>query len=387
MVELIAVARRPRRRLRDHRRRLPRRSTGSTATGCSPARASTRCAPGRAGRARRGEALAARLRAVEEGQARRAHLGVAVGPGPPGLAHRVRGHVARPPRRGLRPPRRAASTSPSPTTRTSAPRPSGSGGAFARHWVHNGWVMVEGEKMSKSLGNFTSLTDLLERADARAYRLLVLRAHYRSPIEVTPATVEQAEQGLARLDDLARRFDAARPPTPASPPTDAAEAGADADARGVVRGAHGRRPRHPRGPGRDLRPGPPAPTRPPTPATPTRVDAWRVTAAVLCGALGLALGRRGAEWTPRPPPGGRARPGPGRGRLRPGRRHPGRARGPGLGGRGRARGHAPAPLSRAASRPARRPVTPGRAPAKPPVGRRPLLLSCAWGDAGEQRGE
>ena len=70
--------------------------------------------------------------------------------------------------------------------------------------------MVGGEKMSKSLANFTSLTDLLERADARAYRLLVLRAHYRSPIEVTPATIEQAEQGLARLDDLARRFDSWR---------------------------------------------------------------------------------------------------------------------------------------------------------------------------------
>jgi cysteinyl-tRNA synthetase len=79
--------------------------------------------------------------------------------------------------------------------------------AFARHWVHNGWVMVGGEKMSKSLANFTSLTDLLQRADARAYRLLVLRAHYRSPIEVTPSTIEQAEQGLARLDDMARRFD------------------------------------------------------------------------------------------------------------------------------------------------------------------------------------
>ena len=88
----------------------------------------------------------------------------------------------------------------------------GLGKAFARHWVHNGWVMVEGEKMSKSLGNFTSLTDLLERADARAYRLLVLRAHYRSPIEVTPATVDQAEKALTRLDDLARRFDLSAPP-------------------------------------------------------------------------------------------------------------------------------------------------------------------------------
>jgi cysteinyl-tRNA synthetase len=81
------------------------------------------------------------------------------------------------------------------------------GRPFARHWMHNGWVTVGGEKMSKSTGNFTSLADLLERSDARAYRLLVLRSHYRSPIEVTPVTIADAEAGLARLDELSRRFD------------------------------------------------------------------------------------------------------------------------------------------------------------------------------------
>jgi cysteinyl-tRNA synthetase len=78
---------------------------------------------------------------------------------------------------------------------------------FAQHWGHNGWVMVGDEKMSKSLGNFTSLTDLLARTDPRAYRLLVIRSHYRSPIEVSPATIADAERALARLDTLARRFD------------------------------------------------------------------------------------------------------------------------------------------------------------------------------------
>ena len=78
---------------------------------------------------------------------------------------------------------------------------------FARHWAHNGWVMVGEEKMSKSLANFTSLTDLLSHTDARAYRLLVIRSHYRSPIEVSPATIADAERALARLDSLARRFD------------------------------------------------------------------------------------------------------------------------------------------------------------------------------------
>ena len=67
--------------------------------------------------------------------------------------------------------------------------------------------MVGNEKMAKSLGNFTSLTDLLEKTDPRAYRLLVLRSHYRSPIEVSPETIADAERALARLDALARRFD------------------------------------------------------------------------------------------------------------------------------------------------------------------------------------
>jgi len=109
----------------------------------------------------------------------------------------------------------------------------GLGREFARHWVHNGWVMVEGEKMSKSLGNFTSLTDLLGRSDARAYRLLVLRAHYRSPIEVTPSTVDQAENALDRLDKLARRFDVSATAAAAGAP-DVGGAGWEPDADAVA---------------------------------------------------------------------------------------------------------------------------------------------------------
>ena len=59
--------------------------------------------------------------------------------------------------------------------------------------------------MSKSLGNYTSLTDLLARTDPRAYRLLVLQSHYRSPMEVVPETMERAERSLATLDAFARR--------------------------------------------------------------------------------------------------------------------------------------------------------------------------------------
>jgi cysteinyl-tRNA synthetase len=76
---------------------------------------------------------------------------------------------------------------------------------FARHWMHNGFVEVAGEKMSKSLGNFTTLLDLIDTHDPRAYRMLCLQAHYRSPIDVDATTIGNAEGALARLDALARR--------------------------------------------------------------------------------------------------------------------------------------------------------------------------------------
>lgn len=83
------------------------------------------------------------------------------------------------------------------------------GKEFARHWIHNGFVEASGVKMSKSLGNFTSLTDLLTKVDPRAYRFLVLRSHYRSPIEVSAETLSEAESALGRFDSLARRIGSA----------------------------------------------------------------------------------------------------------------------------------------------------------------------------------
>jgi cysteinyl-tRNA synthetase len=89
------------------------------------------------------------------------------------------------------------------------------GRTFARHWVHNGFVEVGGEKMSKSLGNFTNLLDLVESTDPRAYRLLVLRAHYRTPLEISKATTDDATAALKKLDSLARSLaDADLPSVP-----------------------------------------------------------------------------------------------------------------------------------------------------------------------------
>ncbi|MGH9165779.1 MAG: cysteine--tRNA ligase, partial [Acidimicrobiales bacterium] len=79
------------------------------------------------------------------------------------------------------------------------------GHRFARHWVHSGHLTAGGgEKMSKSLGNVLSLPELLASVDPRAYRLVVLQSHYRSPMEVSPAGLRAAEVALARIDGLAR---------------------------------------------------------------------------------------------------------------------------------------------------------------------------------------
>jgi cysteinyl-tRNA synthetase len=97
----------------------------------------------------------------------------------------------------------------------------GAGHPFARHWVHSGMVTAAGgEEMHKSLGNFVNLTDLLDRVDGRAYRMLVLQSHYRSPLQVTDDTIERAVSTLERLDAFGRRFAAARGGTVNTPDID-----------------------------------------------------------------------------------------------------------------------------------------------------------------------
>ena len=80
------------------------------------------------------------------------------------------------------------------------------GKRFANHWMHHGFIVdPSGEKMSKSLGNFDNLLDLIDRVDPRAFRMVLLQAHYRSPIAVAPETVDASLRAVGRLDGLARR--------------------------------------------------------------------------------------------------------------------------------------------------------------------------------------
>ena len=80
------------------------------------------------------------------------------------------------------------------------------GKRFASHWMHNGFVVdAEGEKMSKSIGNVSNLLDLIEHYDPRAYRLVLLQSHYRSPVKLGQAAIDQAVSSLAGLDAFAAR--------------------------------------------------------------------------------------------------------------------------------------------------------------------------------------
>ena len=73
------------------------------------------------------------------------------------------------------------------------------GGRFVNVWMHNGFLNVDDEKMSKSLGNFFTIRDVLEHYDAEVLRFLLLRNHYRSPLNYSDAHLDDARGGLTRL--------------------------------------------------------------------------------------------------------------------------------------------------------------------------------------------
>ena len=70
---------------------------------------------------------------------------------------------------------------------------------FVNYWMHNGFVRVDNEKMSKSLGNFFTIREVLERYDAEVVRFFILRAHYRSPLNYSDAHLDDAKRSLDSL--------------------------------------------------------------------------------------------------------------------------------------------------------------------------------------------
>ncbi|HCX82702.1 MAG: cysteine--tRNA ligase [Curvibacter sp. RIFCSPHIGHO2_12_FULL_63_18] len=73
------------------------------------------------------------------------------------------------------------------------------GKPLAHFWVHNGFVRVDNEKMSKSLGNFFTIRDVLQQYDAETVRFFIVRAHYRSALNYSDAHLDDARQSLKRL--------------------------------------------------------------------------------------------------------------------------------------------------------------------------------------------
>ncbi|HEY9098788.1 MAG TPA: cysteine--tRNA ligase [Thiobacillus sp.] len=82
---------------------------------------------------------------------------------------------------------------------------------LANYWLHNGFVRVDNEKMSKSLGNFFTIREILKQYDAEVVRFFILRAHYRSPLNYSDAHLDDARSALSRLYTALKNAPAAAP--------------------------------------------------------------------------------------------------------------------------------------------------------------------------------
>ncbi|MCP5249934.1 MAG: cysteine--tRNA ligase [Candidatus Accumulibacter sp.] len=83
---------------------------------------------------------------------------------------------------------------------------------FVNYWMHNGFVRVADEKMSKSLGNFFTIREILKSYDPEVLRFFILRAHYRSPLNYSDSHLDDARQALTRLYTALKTADAAIAP-------------------------------------------------------------------------------------------------------------------------------------------------------------------------------
>jgi cysteinyl-tRNA synthetase len=191
------------------------------------------------------QAGSARLRAVEacaRGRARRSEVGIALGPGRPGwhiecsaMGSQLLGRhfdihgggqdLQFPaPRKRDRPVGRRAHCQ------------------FVNYWMHNGFVRVDDEKMSKSLGNFFTIREVLKKYDAEVVRFFILRAHYRSPLNYSDVHLDDARQALTRLYTALKGVAGGT-------------GGLDGGPRGALQGRAGRRFRHAGGDGGAVRSG------------------------------------------------------------------------------------------------------------------------------------
>jgi cysteinyl-tRNA synthetase len=80
------------------------------------------------------------------------------------------------------------------------------GSKFVNYWMHNAFIQVDKEKMSKSLGNFFTVRDVLKRYDPEVVRFFILRAHYRSPVNYADQNLDDAKNALTRLYTALKDF-------------------------------------------------------------------------------------------------------------------------------------------------------------------------------------
>ncbi len=83
------------------------------------------------------------------------------------------------------------------------------GGTYVKYWLHNGFVNINSEKMSKSLGNFFTIREVLELFDPETLRFFILQAHYRSPLDYSDQNLREAQSALQRLYEALAACDAA----------------------------------------------------------------------------------------------------------------------------------------------------------------------------------
>nr|HPQ80296.1 class I tRNA ligase family protein [bacterium] len=97
---------------------------------------------------------------------------------------------------------------------------------FVRYWLHNGFININAEKMSKSLGNITAIREVLKNHDAESVRLFLLSNHYRSPIDYTEKAMVEAASALDRFYETAERLSNIHPGKAASEVPDEGDAAA-----------------------------------------------------------------------------------------------------------------------------------------------------------------
>lgn len=102
------------------------------------------------------------------------------------------------------------------------------GQSFVKYWIHNGFVNINHEKMSKSLGNFLMIKDILKTYHPEAIRLFLLSNHYRSPVDFTDQAIKEASSALDKIYTLLERIESAFGGLPA-----AADPGAEAEFKGT----------------------------------------------------------------------------------------------------------------------------------------------------------